>query len=776
MFKQISSRLKILALVGLTILGSSVWAQIPSIAAEKPAVADKADASETQLQLWLKEARATFLRLNEPDAEAQLPAGIDVAALADYRRDLERLIQEIGKHQKNLTTAQTARKDLEAARATDSEWTGFTEKPPFSVLMIDALLNQQDAVKEEAASYQSSLQLYTSELSEIQEKAKLSDEELRRSNTDAAPNAGDESTVKWKLAASQAKSRALAGRAMFLQSTIALLQDQSARAKVQFLLIDRQIATAKKQASLSDEDLVKVKKTAQDRRAILQKDLAAARERQKKATTARDLALANLDAIRKSMPKGASPTDTPELSLARAKLEAAETRINALQYVSENLESMLLLESYAPEVYQTRKTLLETKDLAIREAALKSLHSNYDRLKAREIVLANELAAINADLSKQESRASAMTSEDPIFFSINDLRASLWEKQASIQRVSQAISAPRRMLKRWLDEFDSSQVKLSFEEKLKRAAASTWEFTKKIWNFPVFKYEETVMMSGLAQMSPRAVTLGQFIIAILCFSAAYILASRIKDRLRNWVVSHGYIADAQAKTLSNWLMIAVGFLLAVATLQYLTIPLTIFAFLGGALVIGLGFGTQTLIKNFISGIIVLFERKIRVGDIVDIGGGAGTIIEINTRSSVLRGGDGKETLVPNSLFLENKVTNLTLSNRRVRRSMAVKSARNAAPQRVMEVLKDCVDSHGLILKEPGPIVTFEEFSDNAWGFAIFYWTQFNDRTNADVVASDIRLMIHKRFAEAAIDFPNTVAEAAHLPEPSQPELLQKSTE
>ncbi|RYD18690.1 MAG: mechanosensitive ion channel, partial [Verrucomicrobiaceae bacterium] len=157
-----------------------------------------------------------------------------------------------------------------------------------------------------------------------------------------------------------------------------------------------------------------------------------------------------------------------------------------------------------------------------------------------------------------------------------------------------------------------------------------------------------------------------------------------------------------------------------------------------------------LIKNFISGIIVLFERKIRVGDIVDVGGMSGSVTEINTRSSVLRGGDGKETLVPNSYFLENRVTNLTLSNRRVRRTLSVGVVYGSEVSLVLATLKECVERHGLILKDPAPIVTLDDFGDKALVFMLYFWTEFNDKTNGDVVSSDIRLMIEKRFTELGI--------------------------
>jgi hypothetical protein len=125
--------------------------------------------------------------------------------------------------------------------------------------------------------------------------------------------------------------------------------------------------------------------------------------------------------------------------------------------------------------------------------------------------------------------------------------------------------------------------------------------------------------------------------------------------------------------------------LVVFILNLARIPLTVFAFPGGALAIGIGFGTQTIIKNVISGIIILFERKIRVGDIIALGGMTGHVIAVDLRASTVRGFDGVEALVPNSSFLENQVVNWTYSNPRIRREIRdrprLRLARSPRPQR-----------------------------------------------------------------------------------------------
>jgi len=249
------------------------------------------------------------------------------------------------------------------------------------------------------------------------------------------------------------------------------------------------------------------------------------------------------------------------------------------------------------------------------------------------------------------------------------------------------------------------------------------------------------------------ITLGLLLRAVLFFLIGYWIASKIANRLQTSLVTRGHIADAQARTLRNWGMIAFAVLLVIGTLSFLRIPLTVFAFFGGALAIGIGIGTQTLIKNFISGIIVLAERKVRVGDIVDVDGITGTITEINTRSSVVRGPDDVETMIPNSVFLENRVTNWTLSSNKMRRSLRVGVAYGTPPQNLTAILTEVAGRHGLVCREPAPFVVLDDFGDSALIFSLYFWLDLGGPANAMIVTSDLRLMIEKRLAEAGINVP-----------------------
>jgi len=163
----------------------------------------------------------------------------------------------------------------------------------------------------------------------------------------------------------------------------------------------------------------------------------------------------------------------------------------------------------------------------------------------------------------------------------------------------------------------------------------------------------------------------------------------------------------------------------------------------------LGFGMQTLLKNFVSGLILLFERPFRVGDVLDVGGDRGTVTEIGLRASVLQLWDGTETLIPNSSLLENKVSNWTYSSRKVRFTVTVGTAYGSDTRRVIQLLSEMAERHGVVEKEPKPQVFFTEFGESALTFELRYWVDVI-KANAAQVGSDLRQMIASALAENGI--------------------------
>ena len=155
----------------------------------------------------------------------------------------------------------------------------------------------------------------------------------------------------------------------------------------------------------------------------------------------------------------------------------------------------------------------------------------------------------------------------------------------------------------------------------------------------------------------------------------------------------------------------------------------------------------------ISGIIILFERKIRVGDIVAIGGTTGHVTAVDLRASTVRSFDGIEALVPNSTFLENQVVNWTYSNSRIRRETRTGIAYGSPVHKAAEIITGCAEEHGEVIKDPAPEVFFDDFADNALLMSLVFWVELGPNMSRRRVDSDLRFMMEKRLAAAGISIP-----------------------
>lgn len=168
----------------------------------------------------------------------------------------------------------------------------------------------------------------------------------------------------------------------------------------------------------------------------------------------------------------------------------------------------------------------------------------------------------------------------------------------------------------------------------------------------------------------------------------------------------------------------------------------------GALGIGLGFGLQNIFNNFISGIILLFERPIQVGDDVEINGVWANVKKINVRATVVQTYDNASLIIPNSEFISSQVTNWSFKDKRLRVSVTVGVAYGSDVTLVRETLLEIARSTKKVLKLPKPDVVFMDFGDSALIFKLRVWT---DIDNMVIVGTDIRFEIDRLFRERGIE-------------------------
>jgi small-conductance mechanosensitive channel len=188
----------------------------------------------------------------------------------------------------------------------------------------------------------------------------------------------------------------------------------------------------------------------------------------------------------------------------------------------------------------------------------------------------------------------------------------------------------------------------------------------------------------------------------------------------------------------HYSILIVGFFVALGALG---IDLTKVTILAGAFSVGVGFGLQNIINNFVSGLILLFERPIKIGDVIEIGGTVGEVRRIGIRACVIRTADGSEIIVPNGSLISSQVTNWTFSDRARAVDVSVNILPGTDSQRVAELLKSVAANQPGIAKEPVPLVYVVSFTAGAITFQLRAWTdRYQDWAQ---VKSDLAVAINE---------------------------------
>ena len=218
------------------------------------------------------------------------------------------------------------------------------------------------------------------------------------------------------------------------------------------------------------------------------------------------------------------------------------------------------------------------------------------------------------------------------------------------------------------------------------------------------------------------ISLGHVLTFVVTVWASFLFSKFFRFLLEEDVYHHFQLGRGVPQAISTMIHYAVlllGFFVAMGALG---VDLNKFTIIAGAFTVGIGFGLQNIINNFVSGLILLFERPIKVGDVIEVSGNVGEVRRIGIRASVIRTPDGSEVIVPNGTLISSQVTNWTFSDQHRAVEVPVTVVRGTAPQRVVELLKSVAANHPGIAKEPAPQAYVVNFASGAVTFQLRAWT------------------------------------------------------
>ena len=442
----------------------------------------------------------------------------------------------------------------------------------------------------------------------------------------------------------------------------------------------------------------------------------------------------------KSLPSSGTFRRYPELS--SLLMQGLENQIQ----ISEYRRIGLLIRS---QIWQARHDIWNTSDPKSFEKTARAVNDRMQDVQTWHPLIAN----LNAKTQERRRAAQALLDDpnqkapDTIrplvekYFTQEDAALSKWETE--LDHLAQLLTLANA-------DLTERRGQLNMGQKLNVAAASLGGEIGTLWNTEIFHLNDSVFINGEVIQRPSPVTLGMMLTALLIL----ILGGLISAASSRWIrarLSARFSLDANTGAIiqkfSNAFLLVCISLVALAVVK---IPLTIFALLGGAAAIAVGFGSQQLVNNLISGIILLFERPIRIGDIIDVGAYAGTVTSIGTRCSQLRRADGVEILIPNSIILQGTVVNWTLTDSHVRQEILVGLSYTSPVEKALEIIAQIAKSHPDVLKNSDTNVFFHDFGADSIVLRLLYWVDKQVIGTANRVPSELRLSIYNALSAAGI--------------------------
>ncbi len=279
-----------------------------------------------------------------------------------------------------------------------------------------------------------------------------------------------------------------------------------------------------------------------------------------------------------------------------------------------------------------------------------------------------------------------------------------------------------------------------------------YSFTVVVWRiFSTSQDALSVLFSTIIPLGSYALTMQTVFILVSIFYGTVLFSRAVQTILQDEVLPRYNIhkgVQLSINPLVNYAILCIG---CIVLLQVMGASLTNLTILGGALSIGIGFGLQTIVNNFASGLILLFERPIKVGDTIELATDLGKVKKLGLRSTIIQTFDNAEIVIPNSDLIAGQVTNWTLAERKARLKIPVGVAYGSDIEKVLEILLRVSDEHPLTLSTPPPVALFLAFGASSLDFELRIWVaNFDDRRQ---VQSEINQEINSEFADSGIEIP-----------------------
>lgn len=649
-----------------------------------------------------------------------------------------------------LKQLQVLNQRIDDAKQQRENWVAPAGEPPWPIIQGDQIKNDMAIQESRIAQINRDLDALSEQLTTYGSEKADADIRLRQ----LQEKIGNDPT-KWTDESRKALDEAKMAQAF--KSSLLTRSDLERRLKEKLrTLLEIQLSTTAKTWNYFDGRFILTPEILASAKADLQVVIDQTRDQELVALAKSESAISRLNKIQaeyQALDQKRTPAD--RIAQARAALDIAQANETAARSDVARLRRLIEMGGYAQQVWDARAEVYATP----RPSATR-LSEIGDSVKAGLLRIEQVRDSLTEGLNSKEQEAFSL--RETLLFPKDPLARQVLTAQ--LQAANSEADANRFVLAA-LDKFEQSVLLLQSElgdhaksRTLKERFADYWHRLSKIgqnvWNYEIFSVDDLVTADGIEVKTTRSVTIGKSIGAIAILLFGFMLISWfIRSMLVLAEQRIGLKPSAAARIRRGMMLIATATLI-VLSFNLVQIPLSVFAFLGGALAIGFGFGAQNILKNLISGGILLIERPIRIGDLVEMDGVRGRVTSIGMRVSTIHSSDGIDTLIPNSELVEKKLTNWTFSNPDIRREIKIGVDYDADPADVKRLMLSAAQEHPAIMQTPLPMVVLDDLADSAMIFTLRFWIRVEGTTDGRVVDSDLRCAILAKFQSAGIDIPN----------------------
>ncbi len=268
----------------------------------------------------------------------------------------------------------------------------------------------------------------------------------------------------------------------------------------------------------------------------------------------------------------------------------------------------------------------------------------------------------------------------------------------------------------------------------------------------LIEWFEKIMNLSLVSMGESNLTIGLVLTLLISFIVLFVGSEWIRKILVLKILNRYQIESGTRQSIGaivKYILILAGIF---SILQTSGVDLSAFGILAGAIGVGIGFGLQNITNNFISGLIILFEQPIKIGDRIEVGEVSGDVVKISARSTTIVTNDNISIIVPNSQFIDSQVINWSHSDRNIRFNFPVGVSYQEDPEKIKKILLEVASANPGVLKTPEPEILFEDYGESSINFNLRVWT--SEYINKPIVLkSQLYYEIFRRFREEEVEIP-----------------------